>query len=101
MYIEGELLTKVTIPGDITKINSSAFFNCSSIQEVIIPKNIICVGKSAFVYCTSLTSVEFEDPTGWYYKTSDNVKKHMDESVLSDKKSAANWLKSISYEMLK
>ena len=88
LYIGGELLTIVTIPNDISKINPSVFFNCSSIKEVIIPENIVSIGACAFNNCNSLTSVEIKAPNDWYYKTAgDNVKHAMDVTVMSDKKS--------------
>ena len=49
--------TNVTIPYSVTKIGSSAFYECRSLTSVIIPDSVITIGSNAFQYCTSLTSV--------------------------------------------
>ncbi len=41
----------------LTSINNTAFFNCTSLQEITLPTNITTLGNSAFNGCTSLSSV--------------------------------------------
>lgn len=65
-----EKLTKITIPSDVETIGVDAFYGCSSLSEVIIGKGVKNIGHNAFSCNSSLTSLTFEDPTGWY-KTND------------------------------
>ena len=57
LYLNSELITKLTIPSDITKIKNFAFSNCTSLTSVTIPDSVTSIGNSAFLGCTSLTEV--------------------------------------------
>ena len=50
-------LTNVTIPNRVTKIGSYVFFRCSSLTSVTIPNRVTTIGSYAFKYCSSLTSI--------------------------------------------
>lgn len=45
----------------VTKIGSSAFYNCSSVVRVSIPDSVKTIGNSAFLYCSSLEEVTIPD----------------------------------------
>ena len=60
LYINDVLVTEVNIT-TATKINSSAFYNCSSLTSVVIGNSVTSIGSSAFYGCTSLTSVVIGD----------------------------------------
>ena len=47
----------VVIPDDVTKINSNAFINNTSITEVIIPDSVTVIGDLAFLGCSNLEKV--------------------------------------------
>ena len=47
----------VTIPENVTKIASRAFYDCTGMKNVTIPDKVTAIGESAFDGCTSLTSV--------------------------------------------
>ena len=49
--------TNITIPSDITEINSSAFRNCNNLTSVTIPNSVTSIGWYAFSRCDNLTSV--------------------------------------------
>ncbi len=57
LYSNGKLLTSFIIPSDVTRIGSSAFYNCVGITSVTIPNSVTSIGDSAFSGCTGLTSI--------------------------------------------
>ena len=61
LYLNGELVTDLVIPNTVDKINSYAFYNCTSLTSVEIGEGVTSIGIRAFYYCTSLTSVEIGD----------------------------------------
>ena len=57
LYLNGELVTDITIPSDITKIQNYTFYYCTSLTSVTIPDSITSIGDYAFTCCSSLTSI--------------------------------------------
>ena len=57
LYLNGELVTELVIPEDVTKINSYAFYGCTGLTSVTIPNSVTSIGFEAFDGCTGLTSV--------------------------------------------
>ena len=51
LYINGEKLTDITIPEDITTIPFSAFRNCKSLTNITIPNHVTAIERSAFDGC--------------------------------------------------
>lgn len=60
LYLNGELLTEVTIPEGITEIGP-AVLSSSALEKVIIPDGVTSIGGYAFSGCTSLTDVSIAD----------------------------------------
>lgn len=58
LYLNGDLLTHLTIPADITKIKNSAFSGCSSLTSIDLPDGLTEIENNAFEYCSGLTSIE-------------------------------------------
>ena len=58
LYLNGEEITNLVIPDDVTSIGDSAFSGCSSITSVTIPNSVTSIGGSAFYGCSGLTSVD-------------------------------------------
>lgn len=56
LYINGELITRVDIPDNITTIGEAAFANYSRLKTVTIPSSVTSIGNYAFSG-TSITSV--------------------------------------------
>ena len=57
LYLNGELVTDLVIPGSVISIGNYAFYDCNSLTSVTIPGSVISIGDSAFYDCNSLTSV--------------------------------------------
>ena len=53
-------LANISLPNNITKIESGAFRNCKSLTEIVIPQSVISIGYDAFSGCNSLTSMKVE-----------------------------------------
>ena len=45
----------------VTRIENSAFQDCSSLTFIVIPESVTSIGGSAFEGCTSLTSIDLPD----------------------------------------
>ncbi|MBR2876417.1 MAG: leucine-rich repeat domain-containing protein, partial [Clostridia bacterium] len=65
LYLNGELITDLIIPENVTEIKDYAFRNCSSLTSITIPDSVTSIGDSAFEYCTSLTSVHITSLASW------------------------------------
>ena len=57
IYINGELVTQLTIPEGVTSIGSLAFYECSGLTAITIPESVTSIGEYAFRYCSSLTAI--------------------------------------------
>ncbi len=61
LYLDGEEITTLTIPEEITEIKAYAFSGCDGLASVTIPDSVTSIGSSAFAYCDGLTSVTIPD----------------------------------------
>ena len=57
LYINGNLVTDLVIPNDITEIKKYAFNHCTGLTSITIPGSVTTIGLVAFQDCTGLTSV--------------------------------------------
>ena len=57
LYLNGELLTELTIPDDIAEIKNYTFYDCYGLTSVTIPESVTTIGGYAFNGCSGLTSV--------------------------------------------
>ena len=57
LYLNGNELTDITIPSDITEIKQYAFSYCESLTSITIPDSVTSIGDYAFYKCSSLTSI--------------------------------------------
>ena len=56
LFIQGEELTSLTIPSDITTIKANTFNGCKYITGIFnIPNTITSIGDSAFMECSGIT----------------------------------------------
>ena len=61
LYLNGELVTDLVIPNDVTSIGKWAFYGCNSLTSVTIPDSVTSIGDSALSKCSRLTSVTIPD----------------------------------------
>ena len=61
MYLNGELMTEVTVPESVTDICGYAFYNCGSLKSIKFLGPIENIGNAAFSGCGNLTSIEIPD----------------------------------------
>jgi len=57
LYLNGKLLTDLTIPDSITSIKYIAFVGCKSIKNLVIPNSVKTIGGKAFAGCSALENV--------------------------------------------
>ncbi len=53
----GSIVTTVTLPTSVTKINDYAFDNCTALTGMEVNKGVTTIGSHAFSNCTSMTNV--------------------------------------------
>ena len=58
LYLNGNVLTDLVIPKDITEIKDYTFYGCKSITNVTIGENITSIGNYVFCGCSSLSSLK-------------------------------------------
>ena len=57
LYLDGKLITNLSIPDGVTTIGSWAFEHCKDITSVTIPDGVTSVGNYAFCDCQNLRQV--------------------------------------------
>ena len=57
LYLNGEEITNLVIPDDITSIEYGTFYGCSGLTSVTIPNSVTSIGNSAFSGCSGMASV--------------------------------------------
>ena len=76
LYLNGNLVTDLIIPDNVTSIGDNAFYGCSSLESVTIPDSVTSIGDYAFKGCSSLESVIIPDSVtsiGKWVFSSDNL----------------------------
>lgn len=58
LYLDGTIVTEVTIPESITEIKYSTFANAQTIEKVIFHDGITSIGVDAFYGCVALQSLD-------------------------------------------
>ena len=57
LYLNGEVVTEITVPEGSLTLRPSMFYNMTSLHSVTLPSGLRTIGNSAFSDCYSLTSV--------------------------------------------
>lgn len=77
LYLNGELITDLVVPEDVTEIGAHVFEGYEKLRRVVLNKNIDAIHKSAFFNCCKLTDIKLSeniyyigpyafDGTSWY-----------------------------------
>ena len=56
LYLNGALVTNLTIPGGVTKVGDYAFEHCFSLTSVTIPEGCTTIGEYAFNNCQNIAT---------------------------------------------
>ena len=57
LYLNGALVTELTIPDGVVSIGNYAFAGASCITKVNLPETLKSIGEYAFSYCTAIPSI--------------------------------------------
>ncbi len=58
LHINGELVTEVIVPQEITALKYAVFARCTSITKVVLHENVKTIGYYAFVTCTGINELD-------------------------------------------
>ena len=61
LYLNGDMVTDLIIPVNVTSISDGAFHSCASLTKVTIPDSVTSIGEYAFYDCESLAAVTIGD----------------------------------------
>ena len=90
-------LTGITIPASVTTIGSWAFYGCSSLSSITIPASVDTIGFMAFSGCSGLTSVIFASTSNWeVYQDSNYTTKKNDINWYHDLYGGSNAAKLLT-----
>ena len=54
LYLNGKLLTDISIPTEVEKVKDYAFYNCNGVTNIDIVDGVKSIGNSAFYGCSNL-----------------------------------------------
>lgn len=57
LYLNGEKVTNLVIPDDVTEIKINAFINLDDLKSITIGKGVTSIAKTAFYRCTNIESI--------------------------------------------
>ena len=61
LYLNGEPVTSITFPDDITSVSEYAFIRCTDLTDVSIPDSVTAIGECAFRSCTNLENIRLSN----------------------------------------
>ena len=61
LIVNGEELTNLVVPKEVTSIGYNAFYGCSGLASITLLSNLTTIGSYAFENCTGITSVTINE----------------------------------------
>ena len=61
IYLDGNLITDLVFPDDVTSTGEYTFYYCTGIKTVSIPDNITQIGKYSFYGCRGISDIEISN----------------------------------------
>lgn len=103
-YINGEPVTALNIPANVSEIKPYAFYGCSAITSVSIPNSVSYIGPFAFLDCNNLTSATFQLKEGCVWTTYSDAEKNdnvgrISSTSISNSSTAAAYLTSTYFTL--
>ncbi len=65
LYLNGQLITDLVIPDEVTAVSDYAFRGCTSIKSLTIHEGVTDIGESAFSGCSGLVDLYISDLVKW------------------------------------
>ena len=94
LYLNGTLVTELTIPNGVTSIGDYAFYDCASLTNVTISDSVTSIGYEAFRNCSNLKNVTIGNSVtsigGFAFYTCDKLVEVINESSLDIDKTTSN-----------
>ena len=81
IYLNGERVTELTIPNNVTSIGDYAFYKCNVLTSITIGTGVTSIGKNAFGSCDSLRSINVNE-NNKMYSSKDGVLFNEDKTIL-------------------
>ena len=63
LYMNGNLITELTIPDDVTSISATAFMGAEDLVSTSLPEGLETIGDYAFANCTEIKTIYCKNPT--------------------------------------
>ena len=57
LYLNGELVTELTVPHAVTAIKDYAFYGCLSLTSITLPESVTSIGDNAFYDCSNVENL--------------------------------------------
>ena len=57
LFVNGEEVSDLIIPNDVTTINDYSFYGCSYLNSITIGNSVTNIGNDSFAYCENITDV--------------------------------------------
>ena len=66
LYLNGVMITELTIPSDITEIKSYAFYNCQQLKSLCVHNGVTAIGDAAFYNCEGTLFIDSNVVEGYF-----------------------------------
>lgn len=67
IYIDGELVTDLVIPGEVVNLAKATFSNYDKLEKVTFSDGLVSIGRYAFLDCDSLNTIEMPNSLSYIY----------------------------------